>query len=316
MSMKIVITDSNAAAQDDLDYSIFSSLGEVAIYGQTTGDAELISRCREADAIIINKCVISKEVLKSLPLLRYIGITATGSNTVALDEARERGITVTNVPAYSTDAVAQMIFAHILNITNKVALHAEAVRDGEWLRTDDFCFIKAPLSELTDKTIGIFGFGEIGRKTAEIAAAFGMKVLFTTRRDLHDYRQVDFNTLLKDSDILALTVPLTAETKEIMNRDSFSRMKDRAIFINTSRGGLVDEAALYEALTSGMLQAAGLDVISKEPPKEDSPLFHLPNCFITPHIAWAPRETRARLIRIAYENLSAWTRGERKNVIA
>lgn len=314
--MKIVITDSNAAAQNDLDYSLFSTLGEVAIYGQTNNEAEVIERCREADAIIINKCVISREVLKALPLLRYIGITATGSNTVALDEAKARGITVTNVPAYSTDAVAQMIFAHILNITNKVSLHAEAVRDGEWLRTEDFCFIKAPLSELTDKTIGIFGFGAIGRKTAEIAAAFGMKVLFTTRQDLHDYRQVDFNTLLRESDILALTVPLTEENKGIMNRDTFSQMKDGAIFINTSRGGLVDEEALYEALTGGKLQAAGLDVITREPPVEDSPLFHLPNCFITPHIAWAPKETRARLIRIAFENLSAWCRGGRQNVIA
>jgi len=316
--MKIVVLDGSVLCMGgDINWDEIKALGECEIYDKSSPE-EMLKRCKDADAVITNKVKFSKEDMEKLPSLKYIGVTATGYNIVDVEAARERGITVTNVPAYSTDAVAQHAFALILETTNQVALHASAVRNNEWATCPDFCFWKSPLYELSGKTLGIYGMGHIGRRMIAIAKAFGMNVIFYSRSPKSDVdaKQVSFEELLKESDYLSLHTPLSKDNEKLFNRETISKMKEGAVLINCARGGLIDHEALYEALKTGKLRAAGVDVLPEEPPKTDDKLYELENLFITPHIAWAPKETRKRLMHIAVENLKAFIEGRKMNVVS
>lgn len=318
--MKIVNLDGCTTNPGDLSWEGIEKLGEYTVYDRTAPE-EIVERAKGAEILIINKTVISKDLLDSLsPELKYIGLQSTGYNVVDCEYARELGITVCNIPAYSTNAVAQLVFAFILQITNEVTLHSDAVAAGEWCSCPDFCFWKKPLTELDGKTIGIIGFGSIGRRVASIAEAFGMNVLAYNPRpkdisDLKNTKFADLNTLLAESDIITCHCPLTPKTENLINKENISKMKRSAIFINTSRGPVVDEQALAEALNNDMITAAGLDVLRVEPASNDNPLLKAKNCYITPHIAWAAKETRARLLKILEENIVAYLNGKPQNVV-
>lgn len=318
--MKIVNIDAVTTNPGDLSWEGMKRFGDYTYYDRTKPE-QIIERAKGANALIVNKSIITKEILDALsPELEYIGLQSTGYNVVDCDYARELGITVTNIPSYSTNAVAQLVFAFILQITNEVTLHSDAVKNGEWCTCPDFCFWKKPLTELAGKIIGIIGFGSIGQKVAKLAEAFDMKVLVHTPRlkdtgDLKTVEFVDINTLLSESDIVTCHCPLTNETKGLINKETISKMKKSAIFINTSRGPVVDEKALADALNNGEILAAGLDVLETEPAKTDNPLLTAKNCYITPHIAWAAKETRARLLKILEENLEAYINGTPQNVV-
>lgn len=318
--MKIVNLDGITTNPGDLSWDGITSIGDYTVYDRTAPN-QIIERAKGANILIINKTVVTKEILDVLkPELEYIGLQSTGYNVVDCDYARKLGITVCNIPAYSTKAVAQLVFAFILQFTNEVTLHSDAVRNGEWCTCQDFCFWKKPLTELDGKTIGIIGFGSIGRRVAELAVAFDMNVLAYTPRpkdkgDLKAVSFVDMDTLLKQSDIITCHCPLTPETKGLINSANISKMKKSAIFINTSRGSVVDEAALAEALNNGKIKAAGLDVLETEPALENNPLLKAKNCCITPHIAWAAQETRARLLHILEDNIRAYLNGTPQNVV-
>lgn len=317
--MKIVNLDGYTTNPGDLSWEGIEKLGDYTVYDRTAPD-EIIERANGADILIVNKTIIDRDILDALsPELRYIGLQSTGYNVVDCEYARQLGITVCNIPAYSTNAVAQLVFAFILQITNEVALHSDAVINGEWCKCPDFCFWKKPLTELDGKTIGILGFGSIGRKVAEIALAFGMKVLAYNPRpkekDGLNVHFADIDELLSDSDIVTCHCPLTKETEGLINKENISKMKKSAILINTSRGPVVDEQALADALNNGRLQAAGLDVLKVEPARRDNPLLTAKNCYITPHIAWAAKETRARLLRILEDNIVAYLNGTPQNVV-
>ena len=308
--MKIAILDSHSVNPDgDMDWSAFRQLGDCAFYARTP-PALLLERARDAEALIINKVVLRAEDIAALPKCRYIGFLATGMNTVDLDAARAAGIAVKNVPAYSTDSVAQMVFAHILAFANHAEAHSAGVRDGKWTASPDFCYWDFPIIELAGKTLGIIGYGAIGKAAARIARAFGMRVIVRARTPLPAAEgieaAVDLDDVFRRSDFLTLHCPLTPETDKIVNARTLALMKPGAILINTGRGPLIDEPALADALNSGRLAGAGLDVLSREPPPADNPLLSAKNCHITPHIAWASKAARERLLDIAARNLREW----------
>lgn len=318
--MKIVNLDGYTTNPGDLSWEGIEKLGDYTVYDRTAPE-DIIKRAKGAQILMVNKVIITKEILDALsPELKYIGLQSTGYNVVDCEYARKLGITVSNIPSYSTNAVAQLVFSYILLMTNEVSLHSDAVRNGEWTNCPDFCFWKKPLTELGGKTIGIIGFGAIGQKVARIANAFDMKVIaYNPREKAYDSsinaKLTDFNTILCESDIITCHCPLTPETKKMINSETISKMKDGVIFINTSRGPVVDQQALANALNSGKIKGAGLDVLETEPPKADNPLLSADNCYITPHIAWAAKETRKRLLDILESNLKAYLNGTPKNVV-
>ena len=316
--MKIVVLDGFALNPGDLSWEGLTQLGECKVYDRTK-PAEVFNRIKNAAVVITNKAVIDEPLIEKLPDLRYIGVTATGYNVVDVEAASRKGIMVTNIPAYSTDSVAQLVFSHILNVVNRVEMHANSVTSGEWIRSPDFAYWKSPQMELAGKTLGIVGFGRIGRKVAEIGLAFGMKVIFHNRSKVTDapvdVSQLTMEEVFAESDVLSLNCPLSAENSGFVNQKLLRTMKHSAILINTGRGGLVNEADLAIALNGRIIAAAGLDVMSTEPPKPDNPLFSAKNCFITPHIAWATLEARQRLMNITVENLHCFISGKAQNVV-
>lgn len=316
--MKIVNLDGYTTNPGDLSWGPFEKYGDVTVYDRTKPE-EIVERAKDADVLFINKCVITSDILDKLPNLKYVGLQSTGYNVIDCDAAKKKGIIVSNIPAYSTSAVAQLAFSLILQFTNKVSLHSEAVRDGEWSACPDFCFWKSSLSELDGKSIGIIGFGSIGQRVASIANAFGMKVLvFTPHPKPDEFKNVefiDFDTLCKKSDVITCHCPLTPQTENIINKDAISKMKESVIIINTSRGPVVNDTDLAEALNSERIQGAGVDVLRVEPPEQNNPLLSAKNCIITPHIAWAALETRARLLSILENNLKAFIEGHPQNVV-
>jgi len=316
--LKIVILDGYALNPGDLSWKGFEALGEVTVYDRTA-PGDIVACIGGAEIVIVNKTPITRETLDMCPQVKYIGVLATGYNVVDTTAAREKGVAVTNIPTYGTTAVAQFVFALLLEICHHAGAHAQTVADGEWTRCADFSFWNFPLMELAGKTMGIIGFGRIGQKTAEIAAAFGMRVLAYDEHQTDEGRQrgayVSLETLLQNADVISLHCPLLPVTEKLINKQTIRQMKDGVIIINTSRGPLIDEADLHEALDSGKVRAAGLDVVSAEPIAADNPLLGAKNCFITPHIAWAPLESRARLMNIAVENLRAFLDGTPMNVV-
>ena len=317
--MKIVVLDGYTLNPGDLDWKGLEKNGDVTIYDRTPQD-KVIERIGDAQIIFTNKTVLNAELLKQVPSVRYIGVLATGYNVVDVDAAKSLGITVTNIPTYGTAAVSQFAFALLLEICHHVGVHSEAVKNGEWSSCPDFCFWKYPLIELAGKTIGIIGYGRIGQDTGKIAQAFGMKVLaydeyknLSLENDTMKYAELD--ELLASSDVISLHCPLFESTKGIINKNTIAKMKDGVIIINTSRGPLVVEEDLRDALNSGKVAMAGLDVVSTEPIKEDNPLLQAKNCIITPHIAWAPKESRLRLMNIAVDNLDKFLAGNPVNVV-
>jgi glycerate dehydrogenase len=280
----------------------------------------IIERIGDAQIVFTNKTPLPREVLSKVPNVKYIGVLATGYNIVDIEAAKELGITVTNIPTYGTDSVAQMVFAHLLEICHHVAAHSDAVKNGEWTNNVDWCFWKYPLIELAGKTMGIIGYGRIGQAVGRVAQAFGMKVLANDKypnKDLESdtLKYVELDELLANSDVISLHCPLFEENKGMINKDSIAKMKDGVIIINTSRGPLIVEDDLAEALNSGKVYAAGLDVVSTEPIKADNPLLKAKNIFLTPHIAWAPKESRQRLMDIAVNNLKQFLEGYLVNVV-
>ena len=316
---KIVVLDGRAANPGDLSWEGLERFGELTVYDRTAGE-DIVSRIGEAGIVFTNKTPLTKETLAACPKLRYIGVLATGYNVVDTDEARRRGIAVCNVPDYSTKAVAQLVFALLLEVCHHVGHHSEAVHAGRWSSSPDFCFWDYPLIELDRKTMGIIGYGRIGKAVARLARAFGMKTIVYSRSSLpgtedEGARFVTLDELLEASDVVTLHCPLNTQTEGMINKDSIEKMKPGAILINTGRGPLVKEQDLADALNAGRLYAAGLDVAHKEPMPPDSPLINAKNCFITPHIAWAPRETRQRLMDITVDNLRNFLNGTPVNMV-
>lgn len=316
--MNIVILDGYLANPGDLDWTALEQLGNLTVYPRTA-PSDVIDRCHEADAVIVNKVLMTADVIAALPRLRYIGVLATGYNNVDIDAAARAGITVCNVPAYSTEAVAQTVFSLLLHITNRVADYAADVTAGRWNECEDFSFTLGPIRELAGLTMGVYGLGNIGSRVAAIASAFGMKVVSPTSRpvdSMPDYvRKVTFDEFLAQSDVISVNSPLTAANRGLFGADAFAKMRTGVIFINTARGPLVDEAALADALRSGTVGAAGIDVLCQEPPREGSPLIGAPNCFITPHIAWQSTAARRRLLDITASNVAAFIAGKPQNVV-
>lgn len=316
--IKICVLDGYAANPGDLSWEGLKSLGECTIYDRTAPE-ELLEHAADAEAILTNKVVIGAEHMDALPNLKYIGVLATGYNVVDIAAAQQRGIIVTNIPAYSTASVAQMVFAHILNITTQVQHHSEEVHKGRWSNNADFCFWDTPLTELRDKKIGLIGLGHTGYTTARIAIGFGMKVYAVTSKSHFqlppEIKKMEIDELFSECDVVSLHCPLTPDTFELVNERRLSMMKPTAILINTGRGALINEQDLANALNSGKLYAAGIDVLSSEPPHADNPLLSAKNCYITPHIAWATYESRERLMNIAISNLQAYISGNPENVI-
>ncbi len=316
--MKIVVLDGHTLNPGDLSWEGLFALGDCEIYPRTAaGDVK--GRAQGAEILLTNKTRISGQLMAELPALRYIGVLATGFDIVDVAAARERGIPVTNVPAYSTQSVAQMVFAHTLNLTQHVAQHAGSVARGGWAAAKDFCYWESPLVELSGLTMGVVGFGQIGRAVAELARAFGMEVVFSARTPPATppagTTPLPLDELLRRSDVVSLHVPLTAETAQMINVERLALMKPSAFLINTARGALIDEQALAEALNSQAIAGAGLDVLAEEPPGPDHPLLHARNCFVTPHIAWATRAARARLLDVAVDNIVAFQGGVPQNVV-
>jgi glycerate dehydrogenase len=316
--VRIVVLDGHTLNPGDLTWDALKELGPCEVYDRTE-PRRLVERAAGAEIVLTNKTVLSGAALGQLPQLRYIGVLATGYNVVDIAAAKQRGICVTNVPAYGTPSVAQMVFAHLLYFAQHVSEHGESVRRGDWSRSPDFCYWNYPLIELAGLTMGIVGLGRIGRATAQLALAFGMKIIgFDVTPDLAmppEVVAVDLDTLFRDSDVISLHCPLTAETQGLINRQRLERMKPTAFLINTSRGPLVDEPALAEALNRGRIAGAGLDVLCEEPPRPDNPLLHARNCTITPHIAWATKAARQRLMDIAVANVRAFLQRKPQNVV-
>ncbi len=317
--MKIVALDGYAANPGDLSWDELKALGECVIYDRTAPE-EVLERAADAEVVLTNKVVITAEMMAALPQLKYIGVMATGYNIVDIDAARERGIIVTNIPSYSTDSVAQMVFAHILNIAQQVQHHSEAVHQGRWTSSKDFCFWDTPLIELRGKKIGIVGLGHTGYTTARIAIGFGMEVYaYTSKSSFQlppEIKKMELDQLFSECDIISLHCLLTYKTRELVNAARLKLMKPTAILINTGRGQLVNEQDLADALNNGQIYAAGLDVLSQEPPKADNPLLTARNCYITPHIAWASAAARERLMGILLDNLKGYMEGKVINNVA
>lgn len=315
--MKIVILDAYAANPGDLSWDEFAALGELTVYDRTAQE-DAAARIGDAEVVFINKVRLTDEIFAACPNLKLVSILATGYNIVDLAAAKRRGITVCNVPGYSTRAVVQMTFALLLEICQQVGLHSGAVHTGRWQTCPDFCFWDRPLIELDGKTMGIVGYGAIGSAVGTVAQALGMKLLVTARHEKpvpEGARFVSLPELLAQSDVVSLHCPQTAENARMIDAGALAQMKDGAILLNTARGGLLDEQAVADALRSGKLLAAGMDVVSAEPIRADNPLLTAPNCFLTPHIAWAPLETRRRLQAISAENLRAFLAGKPQNVV-
>jgi glycerate dehydrogenase len=316
--MKIVILDGYTLNPGDLSWNDLAQLGKIEIYDRTSPE-EVAERCEGFQAIITNKALITQKTIQSLPHLEYIGVTATGVNIVDCKAAAKHGIPVTNVPGYGPKSVAQMTFAHILNLTQRTGHHANEVSEGRWASCPDFCFTDFPLVELDGLTLGILGYGTIGKETARIGRAFGMKVIAHSRSLKEnvegEVEAVSMDTLFRQSDVLSLHCPLTPETDRVVNSDNLAKMKPSAFLINTGRGQLVDEEALADALNAGHLAGAGLDVLSSEPPSPDNPLPQANNCFVTPHIAWATLAARRRLLDATVANLQAFLEGVSINVV-
>jgi glycerate dehydrogenase len=317
--MKMIVLDGYTLQQGDLGWEGLQSLGEVVIYDRTSTN-EIVARTQEAEIILTNKTPLTAAALDQLPKLRYIGVLATGYNVVDVEAARKRGIPVTNVPAYGTYSVSQFVFAMLLELVQQVGKHASAVAEGEWMTSPDFCFTRSPLIELAGKTMGLIGLGQIGKQTAVIARAFGMNVIAvgSGRRapePIEGIEWVDLPELLKRADVVSLHCPLTPETSQMINRERLGLMKPTAYLINTSRGPIIAEEDLAEALHAGKLAGAALDVLSEEPPRQDNPLLRAPNCIVTPHIAWATREARSRLIDTAVDNVRQFLAGTPLNVV-
>ncbi|QYX65738.1 D-2-hydroxyacid dehydrogenase [Shewanella putrefaciens] len=315
--MKIVVLDGETLNPGDLSWQSLTELGEFTCFSRTAG-ADVVVRAQGAEIILTNKTPLNAETLAQLPALKYIGVLATGTNVVDIAAAKAQGIVVTNVPAYAPDAVAQMVFAHILHHTQAVAAHHQAVVDGQWVSCQDFCFTLMPLQSLKGKTLGLIGYGDIGQQVGTLALAFGMKVLVNTRSVIKDLPQgatwVTRETVLSESDIISLHCPLTPETEQFINQQTLALMKPNALLINTARGGLIDEAALAAALSQNRL-FAGVDVLSTEPPSADNPLLHAPNISISPHNAWATKEARQSLLNIAMANVHGYLQGDVINCV-
>jgi len=310
--------DGFALNPGDLSWNNLESLGECSIFDRTKPN-EKLGRVIDAEVVITNKVVIDRSLIEQLPALKYIGVTATGYNVVDVKAASEHNIVVTNIPAYSTDSVAQLVFSHILNVANRVELHAQTVKDGQWSGNPDFAYWKTPQMELSGKTLGIIGLGQIVRKVAEIGLAFGMNVIFQNRSAKKDIPegmvQTDLQNVFAQSDFVSLNCPLTPENTGFVNTNLIRTMKQTAVLINTGRGGLINEQDLADALNGGQIAAACLDVLSTEPPSLQNPLISAHNCFITPHIAWATFEARQRLMAITIENLKCYLSDRPQNVI-
>lgn len=316
--MMIVILDGYTANPGDLSWKGLEALGEVTVYDRTKPE-ETVARAANADIVLTNKVVINREVIAQLPQLRYIGVLATGYNVVDIEAAHERGIIVTNVPAYSTESVAQMVFAHLLTVTNRTEHYAILNRNGRWSTNPDFCYWDTEMTELAGKTFGIVGLGNIGSRVAQIALAFGMKVKALTSKNADalptGIEKASLEDLLATSDVVSLHCPLTEKTRQMINGETLRLMKSTAILINTGRGPLVDDQAIAEALEEKRLTAFCADVLTEEPPKADHPLLKQPNAFITPHIAWATKEARGRLIQVATDNVRSFLSGRAINMV-
>ncbi len=313
---KIVILDGYTLNPGDLSYSGFEALGKVAVWDRTK-ENQILERIGEAEIVITNKTPITRATLEAAPTIQYIGVLATGYNVVDIEAAKERGVVVTNIPTYGTMAVAQYTFALLLEIAHRVQWHSDAVFAGKWSESADFSFWVSPLMELADKTIGIIGYGRIGQAVGRIAEAFGMRVFAYDPAAKDDNPAlVSLEKLYTESDIISLHCPLFAETEGMINAQSIEMMKDGVIILNTSRGPLIVETDLADALNSGKVGYAAVDVVSEEPIRSDNPLLGAKNILITPHIAWAPRESRARLMGIAVENLRAFLKGEPVNTVS
>ena len=316
--MRIVVLDSAAMNPGDLSWEGIEQFGDLSVYDRTPPD-EMLDRAGGAAIVLTNKTVLSRQAIEQLDALRYVGVTATGYNVVDVAAARERGIPVTNVPDYATGSVAQIVFAHLLNLAWRMAHHTQTVRDGKWSACPDFTYWDYPLLELSDMTMGIVGFGRIGRATAQLALAFGMTVLVHTRTPPSDAPEgislVDLEQVFRESDVVSLHCPLTPETDRLVNGERLEQMKPTAFLINTGRGPLVDEQALANALNSGRIAGAGLDVLSVEPPTPDNPLLAARHCYVTPHLAWATLSARKRLLQVVVDNVAAFLEGRPQNVV-
>ncbi len=316
--MQLVVLDGYTLNPGDLDWSPLAGLGDLQVFDRTRRE-EIIPRAADAEIVLTNKTVLDAPIIAALPRLRYLGVLATGYNVVDLEAARARGVPVTNVPGYSTPSVAQLTFALLLELTHHVGRHSAGVRAGRWSRNPDFCYWETPLVDLAGLTFGVIGFGQVGRAVARLARAFEMTVLVHTRTPPatlpSEGRLADLDTLLRESDVVSLHCPLTEATRHLINRERLTLMKPGAFLLNTGRGPLVDETALAEALSSGRLAGAGLDVLSTEPPPPNHPLFTAPNCVITPHLGWATRAARERLLRQAAENILAFLAGQPVHVV-
>ena len=316
MKLNIVLTDCSTVNAGDLDLSVLENFGNVTYYTETAPE-QTAERIKDADIVIINKTLINKAEIDSAPNLKMIALFATGYNNVDIAYARSRGIDVCNAGSYSTGAVAQQVFAYILAHASRVSDYDADVKNGDWIRSRLFCFFSRPTTELEGKTLGIFGFGAIGKRIADIGLAFGMRVIATNRskKEYAGVEFVDFDTLLAESDYLSVNCPLNAETTKIFNAEAFAKMKKGLYFINTARGGVLDEQALFDALETERLAGAGIDVLTFEPMREDCPLLRAKNITITPHVAWAPIETRCRLLSIVASNVENFIEGHPTNVV-
>ncbi len=316
--MKIVVLDGYTLNPGDLSWEGLKSLGESIIYDRTAPE-QVIPRAEAAEIVLTNKTVLSTESIDCLKRLRFISVLATGYNIVDVEAAHQRGIPVSNVPTYGTESVTQMVFAHLLNLTLHVGHHARTVREGRWMNSVDFCYWDTPLVELQGLTMGIVGFGRIGRATARVARAFGMNVIvydIDTITELPDgCRMVELEDVFRESDVVSLHCPLTPQTESLVNTERLARMKPTAYLINTSRGPLIDEQALTDALNNDKIAGAGVDVLSTEPAAKDNPLPNAKNCHITPHIAWATRAARERLLKVTIDNVTAFIAGKPQNVV-
>lgn len=316
--MNICVLDGYTLNPGDLSWEALESLGPCTIYERSSPE-EIVARARDAEAIFTNKALVKRESIKALPKLQYIGVLATGYNIVDTTAARENNVAVTNVPTYGTESVAQMVFCHLLNLTQHVAEHAQTVQEGDWIASPDFCYWRFSLIELVNQTMGIVGLGRIGRAAAKLALAFGMKVVafdIGTSIDIPEgVKMLDLDHLFTVSDVVSLHCPLTSENEGLVNKDRLSQMKKTALLINTSRGPLINERDLADALNAGKIAGAGLDVLSVEPPDSTNPLIEAKNCYITPHISWATKAARERLMSCAVENLRAFMNGQPQNVV-
>ncbi|MBS1564623.1 MAG: D-2-hydroxyacid dehydrogenase [Bacteroidetes bacterium] len=314
--MKIVVTDGYTLNPGDLSWETIQALGDLKVYDRTA-PAEIVERCVGAAIVLTNKVPFSKETLEALPDLKFIGVTATGYNIIDSKAAAAQGIVVSNVPGYGTDSVAQHVFSLLLELTNHVGKHAQSTAAGDWQRCADFAYTVAPIHELAGKTFGVVGWGNIGQKTAEIARAFGMNIIYHNHRPKPSQtgKQVSLETLFAESDIVSLHCPLTADNQQFVNAKLLHTMKRSALLINTARGQLINEQELADALNNGVIAGAGLDVLSKEPPVDGNPLLSAKNCLVTPHIAWISYEARVRVMSVTASNIKAFRKGSPENKV-